>query len=170
MLTPPSTAGSTTYHFEGGGTPSLPRPPRTAGADSSFSGIADVAGGSDPAYGDISPPSTANSAISYTPTTSNINKHIPRRNSVYTFIIFPPTITLLAHRPQHRTPPPHPHLCTHCNETFRRIHNAKRHAFGALGNKNHACMGGRRWWVFDCRWIGGSSLRGIRAWWALGER
>ena len=50
--------------------------------------------------------------------------------------------SLIIPNPDPVTSSSRPHLCTHCQETFRRIHDAKRHAFGAMGVKNYACMGG----------------------------
>lgn len=74
------------------------------------------------------PPSTAGSIRPSSSNTSSLPSPSP-----YSLIVENTDPTTKATRP---------HLCTHCNETFRRIHDAKRHAYGALGIKNYACMGG----------------------------
>ncbi|KAG8987379.1 hypothetical protein FRB93_004839 [Tulasnella sp. JGI-2019a] len=146
LLTPPSTAGSS-YHFDP--SVSLPRPPRTAGADSftlspyrshttMHNGMSsyEVNG-----YGD-SPPSTSATTFSHTQYSVGAGQFRRHSTSSMNNGGNPSPYSLIIQNPDPSTATSRPHLCTHCNETFRRIHDAKRHAFGALGIKNYACMGG----------------------------
>ncbi|KAG8904634.1 hypothetical protein FRB99_001399 [Tulasnella sp. 403] len=140
--TPPSTAGSSFFDMA----ISLPQPPRTS------AGIVSVGGTTSGAF----PPSAHNylaqgrrdsmpalsSHNSYPalgPLSSNQTSNTSPSSSTNQQ---PSPYSLIIENPDPATRGSRPHLCTHCNETFRRIHDAKRHAFGALGIKNYACMGG----------------------------
>ncbi|KAG8882230.1 hypothetical protein FRB98_003856 [Tulasnella sp. 332] len=144
LLTPPSTAGSSAYFDPG---MSLPRPPRTGGGDSftmspyhqhsSLNNSFDNGG-----YGDVSPPSTGASMHHNSNPSHTFRRHSSHTSNPNDHSQHPSPYSLIIQNPDPATSTSRPHLCTHCNETFRRIHDAKRHAFGALGIKNYACMGG----------------------------
>ncbi|KAG8969962.1 hypothetical protein FRC03_012415 [Tulasnella sp. 419] len=118
--TPPSTANSTASNQFFDSLTSLPLPPSTSPS----------------ASGPVLQAQQAASASSYSNNiyaSSRTSNNAPGTPSPYSLIVPNPDPSSAASRP---------HLCTHCNETFRRIHDAKRHAYGALGIKNYACMGG----------------------------
>ncbi|KAG8940273.1 hypothetical protein FRC04_005455, partial [Tulasnella sp. 424] len=121
--TPPSTAGST--YFDN--SVNLPRPPsgyNNNGRPTSSSSLSSIVG-------------LGGGAVSV------VEHHLLSANTVGSANPNTPSpYSLIVENPDPATKQSRPHLCTHCNETFRRIHDAKRHAYGALGIKNYACMGG----------------------------
>lgn len=120
--TPPSTGGSSTY-FDN--SVNLPRPPSGYnGRPTSSSSIGALG-----SLGGV-PVGVVEHHLLSANTVGSSNPNTP---SPYSLIV---------ENPDPATKQSRPHLCTHCNETFRRIHDAKRHAYGALGIKNYACMGG----------------------------
>ncbi|KAG9046261.1 hypothetical protein FS837_004758 [Tulasnella sp. UAMH 9824] len=117
--TPPSTGGSTGY-FDNN--VNLPRPPSGYNGRPSSSGLGSL--------GSLGGVGVVEHHLLSANTVGSSNPNTP---SPYSLIV---------ENPDPATKQSRPHLCTHCNETFRRIHDAKRHAYGALGIKNYACMGG----------------------------
>lgn len=117
--TPPSTAGSS--YFDN--SVNLPRPPS--------------------GYNNNGRPTSSSSLSSIVAAAAGVEHHLLSANTVGSANPNTPSpYSLIVENPDPTTRQSRPHLCTHCNETFRRIHDAKRHAYGALGIKNYACMGG----------------------------